>query len=211
MSNPFTPAVQTVSITAGGTAQILVPACSEDFQFQSLLIQPQTEACLLNFGATAGVQATGTLTVGALPAINDTIAVNGVTFTFVAASASATQITIGATETITAANMVVILNASVHASISIATYSSNGAVVTITYDAGGVDGNAYTLANSSGAAAVTRSAATLAGGSDTVGGLSLASGQIGVFDASQFPAIRNGVYAVSATTAAKVVYVVGQG
>jgi hypothetical protein len=201
----FLPTVQTATITAGGTAQLLVAASAIR---SSLVIQPQTEDCLVNFGATAGVQATGTLTVTTNPDVDDTIAVNGVTFTFKASSASATQITIGATQTETAANMVTILNASVHASVSIATYSSSSAIVTITHDAGGADGNAFTLANSSGGD-ITRSAATLAGGSDTVGGLLLVSENQYVFDASQFPSIRQGVYVVSVTDSAKIAYLEG--
>lgn len=208
MSN-FTPSVQTVSITAGGKSQVLVAAADVDNPRQSVIIQPQTEACLINFGAQAGLQATGTLTVATQPSINDTIAINGVTFTFVASSASATQITIGADETETAANMVTILNASANASINIATYTSALGVVTIAFDTYGTDGNAYTLADSSGGD-VTRSAATLAGGSNTVGGIALALNQIGVFDAAQFPQSKLDIYAISATDAAYISYLVGQ-
>jgi hypothetical protein len=109
----------------------------------------------------------------------------------------------------TMTNFAAVLNASVNASISIATYTVSGAVLTITYDAGGVDGNAYTLANSSGAAAVTRSAATLAGGSNTVGGISLAQNTMFLQNARDLPSIREAVYVVSATDAAKVNYTYG--
>lgn len=205
MSTNFTPSVQTVSITNGGTSEILVAASQER---QSLWVQPQTEACLINFGATAGVQATGSLTAGDVPDINETIAVNGVTFTYVASSASATQITRGATVAETADNTATILNASVNASISVATYTSDGVdTVTITYDAGGTDGNAYTLADSS-AGSVTRSAATLAGGSNTAGGLYLAQYQIADIS-TPYGSQRQAVYVTSATTGAKVSYLEG--
>lgn len=206
-STDFKPSVQTFSLATGGTSEILVEANSLR---SSIIIQPQTEVSLVNFGATAGTQATGTLTVGSVPLAAVTIAINGVTFTFVAANPGAAEFLIGADKDETAANMASQLNASVNASISVATYSVSGAVVTITYDAGGVDGNAYTLANSSGAGAVTRSAATLTGGSDTIGnGISLASLTPYTFNAAEFPQIKEDIYIVSATGAAKTVYLEG--
>ncbi len=65
MSAPFSAPISTVSITAGGTSQVLLAAADVDTPRQTVLIQPQTEACLINWGgATAGTQATGTLTAG---------------------------------------------------------------------------------------------------------------------------------------------------
>lgn len=207
MSN-FTPSVVTVSITNGGTSEVLVAA---DNARQAILIQPQTEACLVNFGATAGVQATGTLTAGSNPLNTETIAVNGVTFTFVTGASTSTNVHIGATKEETMTEFAVVLNASANASITVATYSTTDAVLTVTYDAGGADGNAFTLANSSGTAAVTRSAATLAGGSNTVGGISLATGQLASFNAADYPQIKTDIYVVSATNAAYINYLVGTG
>lgn len=205
MSTNFTPSVQTVSITNGGTSEVLVEASQER---QSLWVQPQTEACLINFGATAGVQATGTLTAGSNPVAAETIAVNGVTFTFIAGASTATDVQIKGTKELTMAEFASVLNASANASISVATYTVSGAILTVTYDAGGADGNAYTLANSSGTVAITRSAATLTGGSNTAGGLYLAQYQIADIS-TPYGSQRQDVYVTSATTGAKVSYLEG--
>lgn len=210
MPAPFTPPMTTTSITAGGTSQVLMAAADVDTPRQSVIIQPQTEACLINFGATAGVQATGTLTAGANLVNTETIAVNGVTFTFVTGASTSTNVHIGATKELTMAEFAVVLNASANASVSVATYTVSDAVLTVTYDAGGVTGNGFTLANSSGTAAITRSAATLTGGSDTVGGLVLATNQIAIFDAANLPQIKLDIYVTSATTAAKIATTYGQ-
>lgn len=110
--------------------------------------------------------ATGTLTFVTNPEAAETIAVNGVTFTFVAGASGATDVHIGSTKEDTALEFVNVLNASANASVNVATYSVEygGTVVTITYDTAGTTGNSFTLADSSGTVAVTRSAATLAGG-----------------------------------------------
>ena len=86
---------------------------------------------------------------------------------------TAVQVEIGATATDTAANFAEVLNASVNASISVATYSvsvANSLVVEVIYDTTGTTGNSFTLANSSGNS-VIRSAATLTGGATTSYGL----------------------------------------
>jgi hypothetical protein len=113
-------------------------------------------------GLSSG-RATGTLTAGSNPADTDTIAVNGVTFTFVTGASTATNVNIKATKELTMAELAVVLNASVHASISVATYTVASAVLTVTYDTYGEVGNAFTLADSTGSK-ITRSAATLTGG-----------------------------------------------
>lgn len=207
MSTNFTPSVQTVSITAGGTSEVLVAASNAR---QAITIQPQTEACLINFGATAGTQATGTLTAGSNPANNETIAVNGVTFTFKTTVVTpATDVLRGATKEDTMTNFAAVLNASANASISVATYAASSDAVTITYDAGGTTGNAFTLADSS-AAAVTRGAATLAGGSNTVGGIYLALNQP-LSVSTPYGSLKQDIYVLSATTASKINYLEGNG
>ncbi len=203
----FTPSVTVTSITAGGTSQILMAA---DNTRQAVMIQPQTEACLINFGATAGTQATGTLTAGANLVNTETIAVNGVTFTFVTGASTSTNVHIGATKEDTMTNLAAVLNASANASISVATYTVDGAVLTVTYDAGGTTGNGFTLANSSGTAAITRSAATLAGGSNTVGGIVLTLNQITIFSTDTLPQIKGDIYVTSTTTGAKISTTYGQ-
>lgn len=203
----FTPSVTVTSITAGGTSQILMAA---DNARQAVMVQPQTEACLLNFGATAGTRATGTLTAGANLVNTETIAVNGVTFTFVTGASTSTNVHIGSTKEDTMTNLAAVLNASANASISVATYTVDGAVVTVTYDAGGTTGNSFTLANSSGTAAIICSAATLADGSNIVGGIVLTLNQITIFSADTLPQIKGDIYVVSATTKAKISTTYGQ-
>ena len=202
-----TPSVTVTSITAGGTSQILMAA---DNARQAVMIQPQTEACLINFGATAGTQATGTLTAGANLVNTETIAVNGVTFTFVTGASTSTNVHIGDTKEDTMTNLAAVLNASANASISVATYTVDGAVLTVTYDAGGTTGNGFTLANSSGTAAITRSAATLAGGSNTVGGIVLTLNQITIFSTDTLPQIKGDIYVTSTTTGANISTTYGQ-
>lgn len=207
MSTNFAPSVQTLSITNGGTSEVLVAA---DNARQSIIINPQTEACLLNFGATAGLQATGTLTAGANLVNTETIAINGVTFTFVTGASTSTNVHIGATKEDTMTNLNTVLTASANASITPATYAVSGAVVTITYTAGGADGNAYTLANSSGTAAITASAGTLAGGSNTVGGITIASGaSVTLKCGDGFGSLKKDIYVLSASNAAKINYLEG--
>lgn len=216
MPAPQTPPMYSVAITAGGTPEILIPAADVDTPRKAIIIQPQTEACLINFGQTAGARATGTLRFTANPADAVTIVVNGVTLTFLDTVTDPTdEIQRGASATLTRDAMLDLLQASVTAGLAVAEYEattvSSDPGILITFLAGGTDGNAYTLADSSGAGAVTRSAATLAGGSDTVGnGLSLALGQIAVLSAADFPQIQLDVYVVSASDGAVVAYTYGQ-
>ncbi len=206
MSSPYTPTVQTFTLTNGNTAQLLVAANGAR---QNIMINPVTESSLIQFGATAGTQATGTLTASDQPTASETIAVNGITLTFVAGASTSTNVHIGATKEDTMANLAAVLNASANAALTVATYSVSDAVVTITYTAGGTDGNAYTLANSSGTAVVTRSAATLAGGSSTVGGWTMAAGVPVIIPGDRFPSIKNDIYIVSASNGAATNYLEG--
>lgn len=199
------PAITTFTLANGGTAELMLDA---NQLRTGLMIQPQTEASVVNFGATAGVQATGALTVAVNPSNNETIAVNGVTFTFKSSASTSTEVQIGGDTDETAINFAAKLNASANAAITVATYTASSTAVDISYDAGGTDGNAYTLADSSGGN-VTRSAATLTGGLNTGNGLQLADEQVVFFSASEYPSIKNAIYIVSATTSAKTVYLEG--
>jgi hypothetical protein len=114
-----------------------------------------------------GVAASGSLAFGANATNGETIVVNGVTFTFVTGSSSATNVHIGASAGATAQEFVNVLNASVDPLINVAAYSYGSATCFISYEVQGTVGNAFTLANSSGAH-VTRSAATLTGGVDGI-------------------------------------------
>ena len=107
------------------------------------------------------VKADGTITFSANPSATNTITMNGVTYTFISGSSSGTDIQIKASLSLTLDEVVTVLNASVNASISAATYSKVGTTqLKAEYDTAGTTGNAYTLAASHG----TVSAATLEGG-----------------------------------------------
>lgn len=113
-------------------------------------------------GDVTGVKATGTVTFSGLPVATETITVNAIVYTFVVASASATQITIGADATGTASNAASIITAN-----DAAVDASNVAgVLTITAAETGEYGNAITLAESATNTAV--SGAALSGGVDRV-------------------------------------------
>lgn len=202
----YTPQVQTFALTNGGSSELMI---AENNARTALLIQPLTEATVVQFGGTAGVQATGTYTFGVNPSASDTIAFNGTTYTFIAGASSGTDIHIEDTLAETLAATIIILNASGTAGVALATYSASSTVITVTYDAGGADGNAYTLGTNTGN--IVRSAATLGGGSNTVGGIYLAANQQAIFNASEFPSIKKDVYVVSATNAAKTSYLVANG
>jgi hypothetical protein len=113
-------------------------------------------------GDVGGVAATGTITFTAAPAVDDTITVNAIVYTFKASASTATQITIGANVTDTAANTVLKINANDAAvdALSVAGVVTIGAANTGEY------GNAITLAESATNTAV--SGATLSGGVDKV-------------------------------------------
>lgn len=96
--------------------------------------------------------------------------------TFTEGTFTAVQVEIGATIAETITNFAAKLNASVNASITVATYAVGTArkTVTGTYDTQGTGGNAFTLANSS-LTSVVRSGATFTGGAATAYALSIAA------------------------------------
>lgn len=117
--------------------------------------------------ATGGTKATGTITITTNPTANETILVNGVTITFKAGSAPGmSDVLIGATASDTATNLAAKLNAHTDPAVALADYSAAAAVVTVTYEGFGTEGNAFTLVTGTAAAKVTMSGATLAGGAE---------------------------------------------
>lgn len=101
-------------------------------------------------GSAAGAYATGQISIWApRPNAGDTIEVNGITFTFVAAAPGADEVLIGAGPggEATAANLAAVLNASTHPEVQEASYviGGGGGYIYITYDTVGVAGNAFTL------------------------------------------------------------------
>ncbi len=115
---------------------------------------------------TDGVAASGTITVAVNPANNETMIVNGVTYTFKTVAVSETDIELGATASLTALEIATVLGRSIDPLVSVATYTRVGAVVTVTYDTTGVAGNAFTLDAGTAGADLTLSGATLASGVD---------------------------------------------
>ncbi|HDV6327446.1 TPA: DUF3383 domain-containing protein [Burkholderia cenocepacia] len=109
-----------------------------------------------------GAAASGTITLTANPAANDTVTINGTAVTFVAAAPAGSQVLIGANAAATAANLQAFLAASADVNLSQCSYATVGTVTTVTAIALGNAGNAITLAKSS--TAITLSGATLAGG-----------------------------------------------
>jgi len=114
--------------------------------------------------SAASVAATGTITA-ATPVANDTVTIAGTALTATASTQNASNFAIGATNTITAANIATCINAS-----AINTYvfaSSVGAVVTLTASRPGVLGNLVTLVSSNGTRLPVSGSGKLSGGSNS--------------------------------------------
>lgn len=163
--------------------------------------------------STGLTQATGTITVAAVPTAGDTLTIQGTVITFVALPAGAggggspspfvdvpaqgNNVFIQSTAALTAAALANFLMSSTDANISKMTYSLSGAVITATAVAIGTTGNAYTLATSD-SGAFTLSGATLSGGTANSGTGAVASITTG-------PNVKPGNYKIqflSASTAA---------
>lgn len=147
-----------------------------------------------------GKIARGYLTIAGVVVANETILVNGVTWTAKVTPVGVTEFLLGATKAANAVNLAAALNASANAAINIAIYTASGETVLIKVRAKGTAGNAFTLANSSGAH-ITRSGATLTGGTDAfVAGISQAAADLRYLLISN--AIRNyrGAYNASVNT-----------
>lgn len=111
---------------------------------------------------TIGTKASGTYTFTTNPVDNNTIVLNGVTWTFKTTPTTSTHTQIHTTVQETLRALVQNLTASANASISVAAYNVSNLVMTITYKTIGTGGNAYTLAAGSYGGSV--SAGTLTGG-----------------------------------------------
>lgn len=110
-------------------------------------------------------RATGNILFSANPVDQSTITLQGTVITF-ATAPSAGQVQIAGTLALTLVNLLAILRASVDANINLMDYSIDATHLYVMADAGGVTGNAYTLAASTSPASHgTVSAGTLAGGS----------------------------------------------
>ncbi len=114
----------------------------------------------------ATVAASAVIPWTAQPAANSTFTPNGTAFTFVAAGPVGNQVLIGANLAATIANLAVALNASAVGGVAQATYVAGATALTITNDALGPVGNAYTLAAAATSGAKLPSA-TLTNGANT--------------------------------------------
>ncbi len=120
---------------------------------------------LLGDSSTVPTKASGQIAFAGQPAANSTIALNGVTWTFVSGTPSGNQTQIGASLDATLAALASDLNASADVQVSKCTYTANTTDdrLEIEFDTTGTTGNSFTLAasaNSNG----TVSAPTLTGG-----------------------------------------------
>jgi len=114
------------------------------------------------------VAASGTFTFSNTAANNDTVLINGVTFTAKTSGATGNQFNIGASATASAANLAAAINASATALVSgLVSATSALGVVTVTARAKGVTGNAVTIAEGvDSGSVITVSGARLTGGTD---------------------------------------------
>lgn len=94
----------------------------------------------------------------------DTIEINGVEITFVAASPGANEVLIGATAAETVENLQAFLDDTDDADLLECSYESEGAVLMVTAVEHGTAGNAFTFDKSSSDITLTPSGGTLAGG-----------------------------------------------
>jgi phage tail sheath gpL-like len=116
------------------------------------------------------VAASGTITFSGVTQANDTVLINGVTFTAVASGATGNQWNVGASATLSAASLAAAINASATALVNLqVTASENGAgVITLTAINKGASGNAITLAEGvDGLTHIAVSGARLTGGTNS--------------------------------------------
>jgi hypothetical protein len=126
-------------------------------------------ALMKDVGATLvddGAKATGSITVTTNPAANDTLVVNGTTFTFKASAATGVRdVLIGTSQAATAANLLAVLQSSTDAKVTQAAYTMDAAtptVIAVTFLKTGTAGNSFTLVRTG--TGITLSGATLTGG-----------------------------------------------
>lgn len=118
--------------------------------------------------ADTGVKSVGSFVFSDQPEADETLVINGVTFTWKASGASGDEINIGASVTLSIDAAVTVLNASVDADVAKATYSNVGGTdLKVTHDAMGVVGDTFTIV--SNVADAEASGATLEGGVDPFG------------------------------------------
>ncbi|HCR85750.1 MAG TPA: flagellar hook-associated protein FlgK [Alphaproteobacteria bacterium] len=113
-------------------------------------------------------KATGSISFSGLPSNDDTLVINGDTFTFKTSASGASEVQIGGSLSETLRNLASKLNASTGSGVSAATYTYNATTISIIHDNAGTTGNSFTL-NSSGTSVATASGAVLSGGANATG------------------------------------------
>lgn len=133
--------------------------------FNSLAGGSRHASVMVGVGA---VKASGTVTFSGTGAANDTIIINGVTFTAKASGATGNEWNVGASATLSAAAAAAAINASATALISgYVTASASEGVLTITAGKAGIMGNTVTIAEGvDGSSHMAVSGARLTGGSE---------------------------------------------
>lgn len=121
------------------------------------------------------VKASGTITFSAAATANDTLIINGVTFTAKASGAGANEFNIGVTATASATNLAAAINASVTALVAgYVTATSALGVVTVSSALYGIGGNQATIAEGvDGGSVITVSGARLTAGATDASALTL--------------------------------------
>lgn len=140
------------SVILEAANRTILAALSTSLGLSAYLEEPHREGPFVWGGtnrssAIQGAKATGTLTLTANPAANDTVTINGTVITFVASGATGMQVNIGASNTATAASLVALINANPATFACTAAAPSN--VVTLTASVAGYVGGPIALAKNS--------------------------------------------------------------
>lgn len=147
--------------TSTGSGFIGIPVVVGD-ALSNVIIQSGGKGYINTDTITFGSRAAGTYTFTTNPINGDNIILNGVTWTFTTGAPTTAQTKIHGTVAETLTALTQDLNSSVNGSLSVATYSLSGLILSIIYDTIGTGGNAYTLAAGTYGGVV--SAGTLTGG-----------------------------------------------
>jgi len=166
----------------------------EKVQFRHIRIEntSATEACVRMF---SGLFATGTTTVATVPFVGDTLSIAGTTLTAIANGGTpvAGEFELGTDTATTATNIATAINDPLNLLTTTVQAFASASVVTIKAFTPGLAGNTITLATSVPIVLVL-SAATLAGGVDSVAGSTLAGDRISFVDCDLVPTGATGFH-----------------
>lgn len=128
-------------------------------------VQSGTTGVTSTLGFIQAPTATGSFSFSANPTAADTITLNGTVVTFVAAGPIGNQVLLGATLSVTLANLLVFLQASADVQLVKFVYYANGTTLYLAAAATGAGGNSLTITKTS--TVITASGVTLSGGTGT--------------------------------------------